>query len=1218
MSRWLKILLAVLVAIGALIAALPWWLGGVLRPVLRAQGVTYQEYERVGYARFRLHQVAYTGAGFNAGAEQVEAVTPVLWLIHRARGAAPAITAEKWRVMRSGAAPEPTAPSRIQGLPDLRAETERIAPQVLGWLPRLRLTSGEVRGFGPDITIADVAWQDAALTVDGLDVAGRRLDFVLAPSADGSVTLTAHTAENDARLRLVLTGADLKGEAVLWDQTLQLEARFPAQGWLPAEASAVTGDWRLPAARVKLGAPYEQVHGSARLLWRDGAYDLTLNARAEPATDNKKAPPFNARADAHGTLRELTVTALDLDTPFATARLTAPVAFSFDRPLAAESARLTVQVDLSKFPWLEARGKVEGTVTVNGGTPAARQEFSLKSSDLSVRDFSVQAAQVRGTLAWPQMELSELSVQLDDTSSLEARGRVNWQTRELDGVSLDAKLTAAWFARWLPADAGWAEGEFTATAEGPLDAPRHAGSVKLTGVRLPPLHPLDLAATWQGAGCTPEITALVTADDSTLSLTGALEPQGLHLTQMKFAPDGVAGLDLTTPVRITWSPVWQVDALALAGPASQLTLKGRTGPEGNFAMTATGIPSTWLQDWTTLTGPAWHVASWQADGRIENSALVFKAALTARIDMSPQPAEVSLVAQGDARGVELKELKVVSAGRVLTQATGRLPLAWLMTPTPHLLLDETAPLELSASTEPDSPLWATLAASTGLELVDARAKADLRGTLRRPAGELQLAVARLALAPGRAGFSLPECTELDLAVQFGREQVTLTAFTTKLDGQTVQAGGKIPMDDAGWQQVWRAPKDFDWSEAEARVDIPDADLAPFARHLPSFVASRGRLRAHVQLARGGKFSGALRLTDAASRPFPPFGTLQEIQADLTFEDRTLAVRTLTATLGGEPVTMDGTIALEPGQAPRLALRLQGKNLPLVRNTGLLLRTDVDLRAQTNAAGLTRLSGSVGVRDCLLLANLNLRTLLPSGRRGVSRQPPFFSVEAEPFRQWPLAVDVRARSSVRVRTTVYNGTASAHFKLGGTLGEPRAVGELAVDEGQVLFPFATFEVQQGTVRLREADPFHAVVDLNATSQRRDYQLRLEMTGELPTPNVVLTSTPAMESADVLLMVMTGQPPASETATTASAAGARLAVLGAYLGRGLFQDLGFGGEDRLEISAGERISRDGRETYEFEYRLGGRWSLQGEYDQFDSYNAGLKWRAYTEESEPDEKK
>jgi translocation and assembly module TamB len=84
------------------------------------------------------------------------------------------------------------------------------------------------------------------------------------------------------------------------------------------------------------------------------------------------------------------------------------------------------------------------------------------------------------------------------------------------------------------------------------------------------------------------------------------------------------------------------------------------------------------------------------------------------------------------------------------------------------------------------------------------------------------------------------------------------------------------------------------------------------------------------------------------------------------------------------------------------------------------------------------------------------------------------------------------------------------------------------------------------------------------------------------------------------------------------GPRLALLGAYLGRGWFQDLGFGGEDRLEISSGEHVSELGRETYEFEYKLGKRWSLQGEYDQFDCYNAGLKWRVFTEESTPLEKK
>jgi len=48
------------------------------------------------------------------------------------------------------------------------------------------------------------------------------------------------------------------------------------------------------------------------------------------------------------------------------------------------------------------------------------------------------------------------------------------------------------------------------------------------------------------------------------------------------------------------------------------------------------------------------------------------------------------------------------------------------------------------------------------------------------------------------------------------------------------------------------------------------------------------------------------------------------------------------------------------------------------------------------------------------------------------------------------------------------------------------------------------------------------------------------------------------------------------------------------------------ERLSISTGERVSRQGRETYEVEYKLSDRFTLVGEYDEFDKYNAGVKWR------------
>jgi translocation and assembly module TamB len=325
------------------------------------------------------------------------------------------------------------------------------------------------------------------------------------------------------------------------------------------------------------------------------------------------------------------------------------------------------------------------------------------------------------------------------------------------------------------------------------------------------------------------------------------------------------------------------------------------------------------------------------------------------------------------------------------------------------------------------------------------------------------------------------------------------------------------------------------------------------------------------------------------------------------------VRSLRAKLGGEPVTLDGSLTLVPGAAPRLALGLKGANLPLVRNPGLIVRNDLDLRATTDGAGTTRLTGTVTLRDSLVLANFN--DLLPTGPRGVTRQPPYFAVEAEPFRHWPLDIAIRGQGAVRIHTTVFNGSVSARFHLGGTLGEPRAVGELTVDQGRVLFPFAAFRVQQGAVRLSEADPFQARINLNATAQRRDYQLRLEVTGQLPAPLITLSSAPALAAEDVLLMVMTGQPPSGETASSGAQ---RLGLLGVYLGRGILQDLGLGGDDRLEVSAGQQVSQQGRETYEFEYKLDEKWSLVGEYDRFDQYNTGLKWRVYTQESVPREKK
>lgn len=1218
-ARWLRLLSYAVVLCCAVAVLAPWWLGTALRPLLRKQGITFDRYERVGYARFRLHEVRYGIADLRLTAGKVGALTPLVWLGERLFGKEPGLEVADWSVQLAAAPDQPAvAVARgsppLNGLPDLQAIARQFAPQVIRWLPRAQLRNGTIRGLGPELMLASADWHQGSLTAAGLRVAGREIAFTLVLGPDGTATLRAHTADDEARLELAWRGEDIKGGAWIWGQPVELAARFHARGWLPAAATATAAAWQLPAARLGLGSPYAQLNGSARLQWREQAWDLALEARAEPAAADKiSAPPFTARAAAHGTRRELTLTTLAIDAPFATASLTAPVTLSLDRPPAAASAMLTVRADLAKLPWLEARGQVDGTVRMNGAAGGTPQQFDLKIAELGVRGFSLHSATARGELRWPRLELASLEAQFDETSRLQAHGAINLQTHELSSAAVQAHFTPTWFARWLPAGLNWTEAEIAATLAGPIETPRHAGSLKVRNASRPPVHPLALDVEWQGRGWDTEIrSARATAGASVVDLAGTVDQRGARLTKLDLTAKSGPVWSLAAPARLTWSPTFQLDDLRLASPTSSLALSRQTGPKGNFKVAAAGFDSRWLLDWLDVPGPAWQVHTMAATGQVAAGVLNFETEIAATVALSPVPAVVKLSAGGNAQGIALRELSVEEGGHFLTHVSGRLPLTVLASGVPRLHLDSDAPLVMAGTVEPDSPVWPALSAATGLKLVRPQAQFAFGGTPSKPTGELRLQAEKLNLDSLSRGFPLPETTDLRFHLKFDRAQITLATLSAKLDGQGVQASGILPMPEERWRQLWHQPAAIPWQEASGSVEVPEADLAALARRVPELIAPRGKFQAALEL-RQGKFSGEVHLRGAATRPLQPLGTMQDINADLSLADRTVTIQRLMAELGGVPVTVTGQAEFPPGGTPRLAVGLKGENVPLVRRAGLLVRSDLDLLARTDGAGVTRLTGEVTLRDCLILAGLD--QLLAAGPKGVTRRPPYFALEVDPFQHWPLDINVRGPGTIRIRTAVMAGKASVQLHLGGTLGEPRAVGIVTADTGNVLFPFASFKVQQGTVRLSEAAPFTPVVNFSATTQQRGYELRMEGTGSLPTPSLVFSSTPALSADAVLRMVMTGEPPGgTDTVSTSQ----RLALVGAYLGRGLFQELGIGGDGRLEVTAGAQVSERGRETYEFEYKLGRDWSIVGSYDQHDNYNAGLKWRVYTQESLPDAKK
>jgi translocation and assembly module TamB len=558
-------------------------------------------------------------------------------------------------------------------------------------------------------------------------------------------------------------------------------------------------------------------------------------------------------------------------------------------------------------------------------------------------------------------------------------------------------------------------------------------------------------------------------------------------------------------------------------------------------------------------------------------------------------------------GIELRTAQIRARDTVLAEASGRFPATLHARREGWFRLSDEVPFFFEIASRDGAGWQETLAELTGVKLSGATLHGRVEGTVDEPRGSLALGAAQLEILAGRLPFTLPAVTDARVELVFdGRDGLHMPVARVDIDGQPVVVSGKLPVSADEWARLPETWSRLVRERAEGELHITKAKVASLARYMPTYLAPAGEVSTDIRYGPRQRLEGTLVLEGAASRPLGPLGVLQQIEARLRFHERAVEVESLKALAGGQPVTLAGKADWPRGGRPRVDVTLCGQNVPFVRQTGLVVRGDLDLEAHSfdDDSGRGRISGEVRLRESVFLADLT--SLLPGGTRGAARRPPYFSVEEPPFRDWELDVVLRGQRFLRVRTPVFAGLVSTRFNLAGTLGNPRAVGEATVEDGRVIFPFTTFVVQEGGgIRLTEASPYEPRLQLTGAAQRYDYDLRMELGGTATDPTVQFFSSPALDSEQVLMLVMAGMAPAE---SSFSASSSRLARFGTYVGADVLRQLGVddSASERLTIRSGEKLSRQGRETYAVEYALGGRWELVGEYDEFDGYNAGVKWR------------
>lgn len=1227
--------------VAAFVGATPLWSLWLVRPVLRSYGVECGRVERLGLQRLALHELKLQRGATRFTVRRLECLQPWAWLWRRLRGpgseeaSSPRLTLAGWRLeVNEAQAPAPAPPDGQAGsVVETWRDLQKRLPTLRAWLPAATLTDGTLRLRGFELTSGPVQWTSRGLTARLTSAKlgqAAHLQVALGAADQAELTLRVEPAAAQLHLQAVPRdgGLTLDGHITWRTNRAAVSARFGPDGWLPREAQLLAEDLRLPAAALRLD-PYEDVRARMQLAWREGTFTAALEADAQPRAVAAELPPLAATLRADGDLTGCRIHSLEVHSPWLSAELTAPVAFDYRGKFTGEPAAVRVTAELSRQPWLPLAGRLTGSVQIDPrAVPQPRARFELVATELRGWGLDAPSLRLTGAFADRQLDVTAAQLRLADGSTATLLGRLDLD-RQVVAAS-DLTFTGNVPATALPA--GWSvrDVRLHVTATGPLTKLAHRAEVEMAQIGIPGQPAAALRALWEGQGLEGRVPLLEwrTADLAAhvqARMRGGADSWSAVLESVTILKGEAPAVALLAPaevlVRRTPGPEpgaqrWRVEVAPWrsAGLAGRWQAGGfvEWPRAGDLQLQVADADLTWAEGLLPRALTAWRVNDLTLHAAWSNAAVQCSAAARGTVSLPHFPAvEFNFVAQGNDDGVRLEGVSLHSGGAPIASARGQLPVILRppagAAPAAWILLRPEADLNLRFQLAPDAPWLEALCRPAGLRVEGARVEGELSGSLQSPHGRLN---ARLA-AVSRDGATLtarwPELRDLEIDLTLDAATARLKALRFEIEGQPVVVSGTLPLGEmVEAVRAARLPRP-DWRDASLQVRLEQAPVAAFTNYLPAVLAPRGTIHVDAQLLPGLRAAGELTLEGAGTRGGLPFGAVQDLRARVRLAGDRAELTNVSARIGGEPVTLEGRVAWpQRVWPPEFDLRLRGTNVPLARQAGFILRSDVDLRVASRPQAPPKISGVLALRESIYVSDL--RALLPGQASAPRRRPPYVSVDEPPFAACELDLAVQGRRFLKARTPLFRGELSADLRVDGTLREPRALGQVTVETGQIQFPFATVRIQQGQVFLSSENPYRPELFVTGEGHAFGYQLNLHAHGPADQPVLEFTSNPPLSTEAIFLLVTAGQVPRADVSHTQEQRAGRLAT---FVGRNLLWPIwgDAAAAERLTIRSGEAVTREGRETYAVEYKLTDRWSLVGEYDRFGELNAGVKWRVYS---------
>jgi translocation and assembly module TamB len=257
--------------------------------------------------------------------------------------------------------------------------------------------------------------------------------------------------------------------------------------------------------------------------------------------------------------------------------------------------------------------------------------------------------------------------------------------------------------------------------------------------------------------------------------------------------------------------------------------------------------------------------------------------------------------------------------------------------------------------------------------------------------------------------------------------------------------------------------------------------------------------------------------------------LSDLNGSLLFDRNRIQIESLRGTTGGGAITLTGSATYQSGSyLLDFGATAKGVRLRYPPGVSSTANAEVRLTGTTNSA---LLSGDVLVTKLAITPGFDFAAYVGSSRQGIS-------LTQSDSLQSHLKLDVHVVTTpeLQMQTAIARLSGNADLRVRGTADRPAILGRVEVSEGEISFNGNKYKLERGDITFANPARTQPIIDLQATTRVRDYDITVQFRGDPTIPNnlkITWQSEPQLPEADVITLLALGR--TQEEAANGAASG-----------------------------------------------------------------------------------